>query len=304
MLRWRLLLGTLIIAALVGLCWLDHAVRPPGLVLLPLAMLVTVLASGEMLVLADAAGARPPAWVVYVGTLLVVTAGWIAAVWPCVIGWAPPGGSVAAPAALASARAWTLFALAFGLLLAFCGEMRRYERPGGVTVHLSGAVLAIVYVGVLLGFVVQLRMAFGIAALAALVIVVKMCDTGAYATGRLMGRHKMAPVISPGKTWEGTIGGVVWGCLGSWATFTWLVPLMTPPGAPQGPWWGWIVFGIAVSVAGTLGDLAESLLKRDVGRKDSSRWMPGFGGVLDILDSILLAAPVAYACWGLMLHWR
>ena len=62
--------------------------------------------------------------------------------------------------------------------------------------------------------------------------------------------------------------------------------------------WRWIVFGLAVGAAGLLGDLAESLLKRDAGRKDSSPWMPGFGGVLDLLDSILFAAPVAYLCWA------
>ena len=63
-------------------------------------------------------------------------------------------------------------------------------------------------------------------------------------------------------------------------------------------WWGWIVFGLLVGAAGMVGDLAESLLKRDVGVKDSSTWMPGFGGVLDILDSLLLSAPVAWFCWA------
>jgi len=64
-------------------------------------------------------------------------------------------------------------------------------------------------------------------------------------------------------------------------------------------WWRWLIFGIVVGGTGIAGDLAESLLKRDLGRKDSSRWMPGFGGVLDLLDSLLFAAPVAYVCWAL-----
>jgi phosphatidate cytidylyltransferase len=63
------------------------------------------------------------------------------------------------------------------------------------------------------------------------------------------------------------------------------------------PWWGWIAFGVIVGIAGMIGDLAESLFKRDMGRKDSSNWLPGFGGVLDIVDSLLIAAPVAYLCW-------
>jgi phosphatidate cytidylyltransferase len=62
--------------------------------------------------------------------------------------------------------------------------------------------------------------------------------------------------------------------------------------------WGWLIFGLSIGIAGMVGDLAESLLKRDMGRKDSSPWMPGFGGALDLLDSILVAAPVAYVCWA------
>jgi phosphatidate cytidylyltransferase len=71
------------------------------------------------------------------------------------------------------------------------------------------------------------------------------------------------------------------------------------PNIAAAPAWGWLAYGLIVGVAGMLGDLAESLIKRDLGRKDSSDWMPGFGGVLDVLDSILFAAPVAYLCWAL-----
>jgi phosphatidate cytidylyltransferase len=69
------------------------------------------------------------------------------------------------------------------------------------------------------------------------------------------------------------------------------------PSAADAPDWGWIIYALLVSIAGLLGDLAESLLKRDAGVKDSSTWMPGFGGALDLLDSILAAAPVAYVWW-------
>jgi phosphatidate cytidylyltransferase len=104
-------------------------------------------------------------------------------------------------------------------------------------------------------------------------------------------------VLSPGKTVEGAIGAVVFAILGAWFAITWLTPRITG-GVAAEPVGGWIVFGFLVGIAGLLGDLAESLLKRDLGRKDSSGWMPGFGGVLDVLDSILLAAPVAYICWA------
>jgi len=132
---------------------------------------------------------------------------------------------------------------------------------------------------------------------ASLVIVVKMGDIGAYTCGRLVGRHKMTPTLSPGKTWEGAVGGMVFACLGSYLALEWLAPALT--GAASRLPWGWLPYGVIVGIAGMVGDLAESLLKRDVGCKDSSTWMPGFGGVLDLLDSVLFAAPVAYLCWAL-----
>ena len=276
MLRWRLLLGTLLIAIMVGLCWLDHSASVPGIWLLPVAMVLCVLASGEIIYLSRSGGLRPIAWPVYVGNLLMVTACWVP--------------YVCEKSACGSGLMWPLAGLGVGLFFVFAGEMRRYEKPGGVTANVAAAVLALVYVGVMLTFVIQLRLLWGIGALASLVVVVKACDTGAYTVGRLIGRHKMAPVLSPGKTIEGAFGGLAFACLGSCATFAYL---------QQGSWPGWIAFGLIVGIAGMLGDLAESLIKRDVGVKDSSRWLPGFGGVLDILDSILLAAPLAWLCWAL-----
>ena len=146
--------------------------------------------------------------------------------------------------------------------------------------NLAAGIFALVYVGLMLWFAVQLRIVWGVGALAAWVIVVKMGDTGAYTVGRLIGRHKMAPLISPGKTIEGRdrrpglrlprlLGGVPVDC-----------SLAFTIRRHVAPWWGWLAFGLLVGGAGMMGDLAESLLKRDVGVKDSSTWMPGFGGVL------------------------
>lgn len=293
MLRWRLLLGTIIIAALAGLCWLDHSAPLPGLYLLPVAALVTVAATGEVLLLAGD-GVRPAAWAAYAGNLLIVLAGWAPVAAARAKGAGGPG---AGTETLAASAECILLALALAVAMTFAGEMLRFRGPGGVTARLGTAMLAFVYVGVLLGFVALVRLTHGVAALVSLVIVVKTCDTGAYAAGRFLGRHKLAPAISPGKTLEGAVGGLLLGCLGSWAAFAWLVPALAPPDAPPCPWWGWLAYGLLVGAAGALGDLAESLLKRDARRKDSSAWMPGFGGVLDIMDSILLAAPVAFACW-------
>jgi phosphatidate cytidylyltransferase len=283
MFRWRMILGTLIIAVLVGLCWLDHGASTPGIWLLPVALVVTVLASAEVLYLANAGGLKPLPWVVYLGNLLPVIAQWLPMHW-LPAAWSPLGGVLAA--------------LAVGLMLAFAGEMRRFGKPEHSLANLATAVFALVYVGVLLAFVVQLRLQWNVGALASLIIVVKMGDTGAYAFGHLFGHHKMSPRLSPKKTWEGALGQLVFASLASWATFAWLVPWTTGELAPPGASWRWLLFGLVIGAVGMFGDLAESLLKRSVGCKDSSRWMPGFGGVLDILDSILIAAPAAWLCWA------
>ena len=298
MLRWRLLLGTLIIAALVGLGWLDMNAAMPGVWLLPLAILVAVLATKEVLDLAALGQLHPLRWPVYCGNVLLVCSSWMAVlqwsnIWPR--SWHMNGLLYGATCL------WTLAALsalAIGILLIVLGEIWRYQRPGGNTANLAVGIFALIYVGALLSFATQLRFFWGIAGIASWVIVVKMGDTGAYAVGRLIGRHKMAPLLSPGKTIEGAVGALAFSCLGSWLTFCWLVPFLVPNSINPGPWWGWIAFGLLVGAAGMVGDLAESLLKRDAGVKDSSTWLPGFGGVLDILDSLLLAAPVAWFCWA------
>ncbi len=102
---------------------------------------------------------------------------------------------------------------------------------------------------------------------------------------------------SPKKTIEGGIGAILFGCLGSYVSLVWLGPLVAGKSFVT-PWWAWLSYGVVLTLAGMFGDLAESLLKREAGAKDSSRWLPGLGGVLDLLDSILFAAPLAYAMWA------
>jgi phosphatidate cytidylyltransferase len=291
MLRWRILLGVTIVSVLVGLCWLDSIAPVPGMVLFPLLVLSVLAASREVLQLVEASGMQPLRWVVYCGNLLLVSCSWGACLWREFSGSVVTGPADVGWQWSATASMWTLLALAGAVLLAFVAEMRRFERPGGATGNLAAAMFSIIYLGLLLSFVVQLRMAWGISGLASMVIVVKMSDTGAYTVGRLIGRNKMAPGLSPGKTIEGAAGALVFACVGSWLTFTWI-------NEPSTPWQGWLLFGLLVGVMGMAGDLAESLLKRDAMQKNSSDWMPGFGGVLDIFDSMLLAAPVAFACWA------
>jgi phosphatidate cytidylyltransferase len=109
-------------------------------------------------------------------------------------------------------------------------------------------------------------------------------DTGAFFTGRFIGRHRLAPTISPGKTWEGVFGGLV---LGTIAVVLFSAPLGIP-------WYLAIVLGILVTIASVLGDLAESLIKRQAHVKDSGQLFPGHGGMLDRIDSLLFAVIVVY----------
>jgi phosphatidate cytidylyltransferase len=289
-LRWRILLGAGLIAALAALMVLDHHWRTPGVWLLLLALAVGLGGAQEVVRLLSTAGRRPLPSVIYGGTLAVIASN------AACLFWRPVSESHAL-----ERLAWPFLAYTAVVMAALVGEMRRYERPGGVMANAALAVLGVAYVGITLSFAVQLRLlggpTDGIVALSALVIVVKMGDSGAYAVGRLIGRHKMAPVLSPGKTWEGAAGAIVFACLGSWLAFHLLPKALAHVLAQRD--WSWLVFGLAVGVAGMIGDLAESLMKRDAGLKDSSTWMPGFGGVLDVLDSILFAAPVAYFCWWL-----
>ena len=115
-------------------------------------------------------------------------------------------------------------------------------------------------------------------------------DTGGFALGVVLGRHPMAPQISPKKSWEGFAGSVIACLLGGWLVSGWLLHTH--------PWQGLLV-GLAVVVTATLGDLAESMVKRDLGLKDMGRLLPGHGGMMDRLDSLVPVAPVVYVLLSL-----
>lgn len=294
MLRWRLLVSALMIAPLVGLLVLDYRCNfgVPGIWLWPLPVLFTLLGVAEVLDLLAAKNHRPAAWSVYAGAALVIGAS--------LVPLFSRAAGEATPDPLAT-LAWPLAALVVAIALAFVAEMARYRQPGGVIVNVALAVFAVAYVAVLMTFLNALRgyhdNGWGMAAVVSLIFVTKMSDTGAYAFGRLFGRHKMAPVLSPKKTIEGGIGGLVTAWFCSWLFFATLLPHLAGADAPVPPLWACLVYGTVVAIAGAVGDLSESLLKRDMERKDSSRWMPGLGGILDVLDSLLLAAPAGYFCW-------
>lgn len=124
-------------------------------------------------------------------------------------------------------------------------------------------------------------------------------DTGAYAFGRMLGRHKLIPSVSPGKTIEGAVGGVVLAVAIAWLYTRFLLqPFAQLSMRPI----GLVAFAIVIAIVAQVGDLAESLFKRDAGVKDSSKLLPGHGGILDRFDSLLFVLPVAYLLLGYLLR--
>ncbi len=146
----------------------------------------------------------------------------------------------------------------------------------------------VLYVGWLLSHLVALRIVGGAAWLYLAVLATFASDTAAYGIGKGFGRHKLAPQISPAKTWEGAVGGLV-GAVVIALLFTLRTPLQLPIGYAEA-----VLLGLLISVFGQLGDLAESLLKRSTGIKESGGLMPGHGGMLDRLDSVLFAGVAVY----------
>ena len=179
-------------------------------------------------------------------------------------------------------------ALAVCFTLTFLGVLvwRVAEGQEGAARDIGGGLLVTAYVPLLAGFTMLLlspddgpwrELTF--------VLLVVGSDTGGYVAGVLFGKHPMAPSVSPKKSWEG-LGGSVLACM--------LIGVVTVTLLLDGSWWVGAVAGVAAVAAATLGDLGESLIKRDLGIKDMSSLLPGHGGVLDRIDSLLFAAPVVW----------
>ncbi len=265
----RLISGFLLAALAAGVILGDSFLAPWYPCLFVAAVLFAGLGARELVALLPEPS-RPHPWLAIGGVLLVIAANWVN----------PSAGRLAAWAPV-------LFAFVGVLGAAFLTEMACYRGPGQLVPRIANTVFVVAYLGLLPSFLIQLRwsLAFASTAIALTIFVPKVGDIGAYFTGRYLGRHKMTPILSPKKTWEGFAGGLVASVLTAALPAAWLTDYRTVFA---------IGFGLTVGIAGVLGDLAESLLKRDAGTKDAARSIPGFGGVLDVIDSVLFAAPVAY----------
>ncbi len=181
-------------------------------------------------------------------------------------------------------QTYVFFLSAFLLSLLLLYQYLCYGTSG-VIANCGANYLAVIYLGLLSAFVLTIRISFGLWPLLMFVFVVKSSDIGAYTAGKLLGKHKFSPKISPAKTWEGMAGAVVAAIITA-LLFAAECDIMNPGLA--------VVFGLCFAFIGQFGDLAESMLKRDAEKKDSANNIPGFGGILDIIDSPLFAAPFAY----------
>ena len=282
------------LASFAALAWADAlgiAGAPPIAWLLPVVLVVAVGGGREAVRLAAAAGIELAPVIVPVGAAVIAAA-------PASCGLLPED---------AADRIGTLGAAAVAcmavLATAFTAAIARYAGGGRDVVRAAGSVTAAVAIGLPLAFIVSLRL-MPVASVAAwpfaclvpvvsLIAVVKAGDIAAYAVGSTLGRHRMAPRLSPGKTWEGCAASLVGSLLAAWAV---LEGWPREPG--PSPLGGWVVFGAVVGGAGIVGDLAESLVKRELSAKDSGRLLGAMGGCLDLVDSLLLAAPAAWLLWA------
>lgn len=209
---------------------------------------------------------------------------------------------------------WSLPAMVFGVLMVFASyqsmALLNTTLVVGIVVvawtqvlrsqvsltALSVSTWGLFYVGWMPAHFVMIHAeagALGATLVSLLIAIVALSDTGAYFVGKSIGKHKLAPTVSPKKTWEGAIGGVVAAVLGM--TVAWYLDHhVTAIPMPGWALWQYALVGAVLAIAGQIGDLVESMMKRDAGVKDSGNILPGHGGVLDRCDGFLFAGPLMY----------
>jgi len=294
-LRNRLTFGSMMLAALFALLWLDSRAERwtqpwmhahfgvgygvGGIGLMIILLLLLPIATVELAALFTAEHVMPYRSLASIGSGALALHAFLTQ-WPK---FATIGASTLA------------FIIAFVMLLA--ALRRAWDRQTDeAIVRMAGTVLSMLYLGGLAWFLIAIRVkhtdpihvARGFNGSTTIVLmillVVKSTDIGAYFGGRATGRHKLIPWLSPGKTWEGLGFGLLTAALVASAFAH----------ALREPVWKTALFGICIGAIGQAGDLLESLMKRDAQVKDSGRLIPGFGGILDVVDSPLFAAPFAY----------
>jgi len=298
MLGTRLFFGLSMVAGLLLALCVDEWLAPWYPIWFFLSGFVLVAAARELIGLLDSTSARPSANSVIGAVLALLVANWIPHV--AVHHDGRPGVSALEydPAQPLNVLAYPFLCFVAVLMISFVVQSLQFEKPGQTMAKIAGTILAVAYVGLLGSFMIQMRWFEGphqgILALVFLVATAKGADTGAYTLGRLAGRHKLWPKLSPHKTIEGAAGGLLFGVAAALAVAA-IARLVIR--VPTLDWTVAVGYGLVVGAVAQLGDLMESMIKRDCERKDASTAVPGFGGVLDVVDSLMFAGPVAYGLW-------
>lgn len=292
MLRFRLMIGSLLIAGFLAILGLDEWLAPWFPLWFCASLAIITLAAKEVAAMLQSTSAAPSTNTVLGGCWAILLANWA----PHVL--TDQQGLGSQPFKPFLDLAWPFWAFAFVVMAAFVLQALQFRQPGRTMAKLSGTILAIAYVGALGSFLIQFRWLegkhHGVIPLLMLVATAKGADTGAYTIGRIAGKRKLWPALSPNKTIEGAIGGMIFGLAAAVAV---AAVGSVALGDHEFRWARVIGFGVLIGWVAQLGDLMESMIKRDCETKDASHALPGFGGVLDVLDSMLFAAPVGYAYW-------
>jgi phosphatidate cytidylyltransferase len=318
MLRDRLRTSAILIAVVLGLVYLDWNDTPPGVEgfwLMPLLIFFALGTAWDFTSLLITSGRNLSRRIVLITSAMIAGSAAIPLVWPLV-------GSVYPTNCPVGRLGWIVIAAIAAVFIVLMREMARYGKETSADGSQSSSdcvertalgVLVSVYVGMPMAMLVALRTLgnghWGLAALITTIAVTKSADAGAYFTGKALGKTKLIPRLSPGKTREGAIGGIVASTVVAALCLAYLMPNTgTPLGTPSlqfltHPIVGALILGPLLAICGMIGDLAESLVKRETGAKDSGKTLPGLGGVWDVTDSLIATSMPAYICFAAGVGW-
>ncbi|MCW8130396.1 MAG: CDP-archaeol synthase [Planctomycetota bacterium] len=308
MLLQRVLAATLLICLLTGCMCADYYYFENSYLLHVIVLAGTFFALREFWALCRARGLQTfSTWGTFSGLMLVAAHFWALQI------WSTPGDNVTERLIyLHRADKIITGGMAVAVMGVFLLTARRHQYEASIG-GLGVTCLGLIYLWFLPSFLMKLRHMgvdgllggrdwshFGAKMVVATIVVSKGCDVFAYLVGRKIGKHKAFPDLSPGKTKEGVAAGILGSVL---LALLLRLPFVNVLDPAVFNFMETVLFGVFIGFSGILGDLSESLLKRSAGVKDASHYVPGYGGVLDVIDSLVVAGPVAYFLIPVMIHW-